>query len=78
MYSNLQEYLETAIDNCRVTENAVRRAFFDNGDYLWIQLGGPVKASRIRNEALSDRLWLMDIYEKIYGQEHLPNAFNEF
>ena len=78
MYPNLQEYLKIAIDNLRVKENAVRRAFFENGSYLWVQLGGPVKASRIRREALQDRLWLMDIYEKIYGHEYLPNAFNEF
>lgn len=78
MHQNLREYLETNIDNCRVEENAVRIAFIENGDYLWIQLGGPVKASRIRCEALQDRLWLMDIYEKIYGHEYLPNAFNEF
>jgi len=78
MYPNLQEYLEDTIDNCRVTENAVRWAFFENGDYLWIQLGGPSKARQIRLKAVKDRLWLQDIYEKIFGEYYTPHAFNEF
>lgn len=78
MYTNLREYLENSIDNCRVKENAVRRAFVENGDYLWIQLGGPIIASKIRLLAREDRLRLQSIYEKVFGEHYAPHAFNEF
>ena len=72
-----QQFDRMAIDNCRVEENSIRFALRNGGDYLWVQLGGPVKATRLRRRAELERVQRQIDYERKYGEWYEPNAFNE-
>ena len=72
-----KEFDRMAIDNCRVEENTVRFALRNGGDLLWVQLGGPVKATRIKRRAELERVQRQINYERTYGEWYEPQAFNE-
>lgn len=75
-----KENLQKDIEELRIQENAVRHAFDRQhiDDTLWVQMGGPVKAARMRQICQEKRIALQEIYFRVFGEVYEYRVFNEF
>lgn len=74
-----KENLQKDIEELRIKENAVRHAFANpSDDTLWVQMGGPLKAAKLRRDCLIERIALEEVYYRVFGEVYEYQVFNEF
>lgn len=74
-----KENLQKDIEDLRIKENAVRHAFANpTEDTLWVQMGGPSKASQMRHDWRTKRFALEEVYRRVFGEDYEYRVFNEF
>lgn len=74
-----KENLQKDIEDLRIKENAVRHALANpTEDTLWVQMGGPLMASQMRQDWQMKRLALEEVYYRVFGESYEYRVFNEF
>lgn len=60
-------------------ENSLRHALANpQDDILWVQFGGPLKASQMRYDLQMKRVALEEVYYRVFDEVFEYRVFNEF